>query len=396
MTNASPVRSGLDRLAAGEGPALRGRPVALLCHPASVDARLRHATAVLADLGARTVSLLGPEHGLDAAAQDMETVADEGRRGPVPSYSLYGATFASLSPTPAMLHGAEWLVIDLQDVGARYYTYVWTAVLAAEVALQAGVKVLILDRPNPLGGLDETVEGGRIEAGEESFVGLHDVATRHGMTLGELARMAIVERGRARFEGLSVLTCAGWRRSMLFPATGLPWVMPSPNMPTLDTALVYPGQCLLEGTNLSEGRGTTRPFEISGAPWLDGAALAEAIRGDVPGLGVRAIGFKPMFQKFAGRGCGGVQLHVRAAEAVRSLRTSWALLRAAWRLGGGAMKWRTEAYEFVADRPAIDLLAGGAWLRAAIEAQAPISELVAREEPGRLAFLERRRGFLLY
>lgn len=392
------VRSGLDRLAAGEGPPLRGRPVALLCHPAAVDAGLRHATEVLAGpVGARLVSLLGPEHGLDAAAQDMESVGESASpRGPVPTYSLYGETFASLTPTPAMLHAAEWLVIDLQDVGARYYTYVWTAVLAAEVALGVGVKVLILDRPNPLGGLDEWVEGGRIEAGEESFVGLHDVAVRHGMTLGELARMAIVERGRAPHAGLTVLTCAGWRREMLFDATGLPWVLPSPNMPTLETALVYPGQCLLEGTNLSEGRGTTRPFEISGAPFIDGQALAAAIVEDAPGLGVRPLGFKPMFQKFAGRRCGGVQLHVREAQAVRSLRTSWALLRACWRLGGGAMRWRTEAYEFVADRPALDLLAGGAWLRAAIEAQAPIAELLAHEEPGRLAFLERRRGFLLY
>lgn len=399
MTNATTrVRSGLDRLAAGEGPPLRGRPVALLCHPAAVDAGLRHATEVLAGpVGARLVSLLGPEHGLDAAAQDMESVGEAASpRGPVPTYSLYGETFASLTPTPAMLRAAEWLVIDLQDVGARYYTYVWTAVMAAEVALGAGVKVLILDRPNPLGGLDEWVEGGRIEAGEDSFVGLHDVAVRHGMTLGELARMAIVERGRAPHAGLTVLTCAGWRRDMLFDETGLPWVLPSPNMPTLETALVYPGQCLLEGTNLSEGRGTTRPFEISGAPFIDGQALAAAIAGDAPGLGVRPLGFKPMFQKFAGRRCGGVQLHVREARAVRSLRTSWALLRACWRLGGGAMRWRTEAYEFVADRPALDLLAGGPWLRAAIEAQAPIAEMLAREEPGRLAFIERRRGFLLY
>ncbi len=360
-----------------------------------MDAQLRHATEVLAGpVGARVVSLLGPEHGLDAAAQDMESVSDASNpRGPVPSYSLYGATFASLSPTPAMFHGAEWLVVDLQDVGARYYTYVWTAVLAAEVALAHGVRVLILDRPNPLGGVDAWVEGGAIEAGQESFVGLHDVAVRHGMTLGELARMALLERGGGEPE---VLACAGWRREMLFGDTGLPWVLPSPNMPTLETALVYPGQCLLEGTNLSEGRGTTRPFEICGAPWLDGKELAAAIAEDVPGLGVRAIGFKPMFQKFAGRRCGGVQLHVREAAAVRSLRTSWALLRAAWRLGGGAMKWRTEEYEFVADRPALDLLAGGAWLRAAIEAQASIAEMLAHEEAGRLAFLARRRGFLLY
>ena len=395
------VRTGLDRLVRGDGPDLRGRPVALLCHPASVTARLEHATEVLTGpVGARLVSLLGPEHGLDAAAQDMEVVAQEtGLKGHVPTYSLYGDDLASLSPTPAMLHGAAWLVIDLQDIGARYYTYVWTAVLAAEVALAAGCKVLMLDRPNPLGGLDEWVEGGAIAPGQESFVGLHDVAVRHGMTLGELARMAIIERARASHAGIELLQCVGWRRGMLFTDTGLPWVMPSPNMPTLDTALVYPGQCLLEGTNLSEGRGTTRPFEISGAPWLDGGALALALRaeaGALPGLAVRPLGFKPMFQKFAGQRCGGVQLHVRAPTEVRSLQTSWALLRAVWRLGQGSIRWRTERYEFVADRPAVDLLAGGPWLRAAIEAQTPLAGLLAAQEPGRLAFLRRRREFLLY
>mgnify|MGYP003594331166 CR=1 FL=1 len=398
--SAAAVRTGLDRLAAGEGPALRGRPVALLCHPASVTASLEHASAVLPRIGAKVVSLLGPEHGIDAAAQDMEVVATAAARtAAVPTYSLYGDTFASLSPTPAMLHGAEWLVIDLQDIGSRYYTYVWTAVLAAEVALSEGVRVVILDRPNPIGGLDAQVEGGAIAAGEESFVGLHDVAVRHGMTLGELARMAILERALAPYAGLEILACVGWRRDMLFFETGLPWVLPSPNMPTLATALVYPGQCLLEGTNLSEGRGTTRPFEIFGAPWLDGQALAAALRAEdeaCPGLGLRPLGFKPTFQKFAGRSCGGLQLHVRAPRAVRSLRTTWAILKAAWRLGQGQMRWRTESYEFVADRPALDLLAGGPWLRAAVEAQAPLAELAASQEPARAAFVARRRGFLLY
>lgn len=399
--HAPAVRTGLDRLTAGEGPDLRGRPVALLCHPASVNAKLLHARELISGpIGARLVSLLGPEHGLDAAAQDMETVVQgTGPKEHVPTYSLYGDTFASLSPSPAMLHDAEWLVIDLQDVGARYYTYVWTAVLAAEVALAGGCKVLLLDRPNPLGGLAAWVEGGAITKGQESFVGLHDVAVRHGMTLGELARMAIIERGLAPHAGLELLACSGWRRAMLFPATGLPWVLPSPNMPTFETAQVYPGQCLLEGTNLSEGRGTTRPFEIFGAPWLDGRAMMEALRAEpeaTPGLGLRPIGFKPMFQKFAGQRCGGLQLHVLRSDEVRSLQTSWALLAVAWRLGQGSMRWRTERYEFVADRPAIDLLAGSAWLRAAIEGQASLKDMLAAQEPERQAFLRRRAEFLIY
>lgn len=392
------VTTGLDRLVAGEGPALAGAPVALLCHPASVDHRLRHAADLLPELGARLCSLLGPEHGIDAAAQDMEVVDDAGARAArVPVYSLYGDTFESLVPTPAQFHGAQWLVCDLQDVGSRYYTYVWTVLLAAEVALAEGMRVLILDRPNPLGGLEDWVEGGVVAEGEESFVGLHPVATRHGMTIGELLCMALEERAVAGRERAAVLECGGWRRDMLQPDTGLPWVLPSPNMPTPDTALVYPGQCLLEGTNLSEGRGTTRPFELFGAPWLDGAALAGALRlAEHPGLGLRPCAFKPMFQKWAGERCGGVQLHVTAPAGVRSLATSWAVLRECWRLGAGEMQWRTERYEFVDDRPAIDLLAGGRWLRDAVEAGVSTEEMLASQEDERREFLRRRRPFLLY
>ena len=390
------ARSGLDRLGDGEGPALRGAPVALLCHPASVDAGLEHAIAVVRErVGARIVALLGPEHGIDAIAQDMEPVVGGG--GGIPCYSLYGDDFASLSPTPAMLAGAEWLVCDLQDVGSRYYTYVWTILLAAEAALRLGMKVLILDRPNPLGGLDAWVEGGGVAAGEESFVGLHDVAVRHGLTIGEAVTMALAERGAAGRERVTVLECAGWRRRDMFPETGLPWVLPSPNMPLFTTACVYPGLCLIEGTNLSEGRGTTRPFEIFGAPFIDGAALAAAIAPeDRPGLRLRPLAFKPAFHKFVGERCGGVQLHVEDPAALRPLRTGWALLRACWRLSGGAMRWRTERYEFVDDRPAIDLLAGGPWLRAAIEAQVSAAEMAASQEAGRGRFLARRRAFLRY
>jgi uncharacterized protein YbbC (DUF1343 family) len=400
------VRTGLDRLAAGEGPSLRGTAVALLCHPASVDARLRHAIEVVRGAGAQLTALWGPEHGVDAAAQDMEHVPDGAlvaapplakTPGVVPTYSLYGEHESSLVPRVEQLHGARLLIADLQDVGARYYTYVWTIVLAAEVALRAGVEVWILDRPNPLGGTDDQVEGGAIDPGFTSFVGLHDVATRHGLTIAELAHLALAERGQADLAGLHVLECQGWRREQGFAATGLPWVLPSPNMPTLDTALVYPGQCLLEGTALSEGRGTTRPFELCGAPWVDGPALAAAIAAeDLPGLRLRATAFKPMFQKHAGVRCGGVQLHVDAPEQVRSLRSTWALLAALWTQSEGRMAWRTEPYEFVADRLAIDLLAGGTWLREAVEAGVPARELVARVEPARQAYLARRRPFLRY
>jgi uncharacterized protein YbbC (DUF1343 family) len=269
-----------------------------------------------------------------------------------------------------MFHEASLLVCDLQDVGARYYTFVWSIVLAVEVALGAGLEVLVLDRPNPLGGTDDWVEGGSIAPGEESFVGLHPVATRHGMTVGELCRMAIDERGKADPAGLSVLECSGWRRSMLFPDTGLPWVLPSPNMPTFETAVVYPGQCLLEGTNLSEGRGHTRPFETFGAPWVDAGALALALSPeDAPGLGVRPVAFRPMFHKHAHATCHGLQLHVLDPALVRSVRTTWALLGGLWAASHGNLRWRTGV---------------GA------------AELVRGKEAERRAFLARRRSFLLY
>ncbi len=388
------MRTGLDRLLAGEGPRLGGVPVALLAHPASVTRELVHAREVLARVGAELVALLGPEHGADAAAQDMEPV--DGRREAVPVHSLYGDDERSLWPTPEMFEGARWLVVDLQDVGSRYYTYVWTALMACEVALAEGLDVLLLDRPNPLGGSDHHVEGGAVEDGYESFVGFHDVATRHGMTLAEIVSMALAERGRVSRAPV-VLECAGWRRAMTFPDTGLPWVLPSPNMPTCDTAWVYPGQCLWEGTNVSEGRGTTRPFEIFGAPWLDGERLAGALRAeDTPGLSLRPLRFVPTFHKHAGASCGGVQLHVRDPDAVRSLRTTWALLVACWELSGGEMAWRTERYEFIDHIPAIDLLAGGSWLREAVEAGVRAEELERRCGPARQRFLRRRRPFLRY
>ncbi|RMG95451.1 MAG: DUF1343 domain-containing protein [Deltaproteobacteria bacterium] len=397
MLRPSPtVRTGLDRIADGDVAGLHGRAVGLLAHPASVTRKLRHARDVLRDAGARIVALFGPEHGIDATAQDMVAVGDVATSD-VPVYSLYGDDPKSLSPTEEMLEGVEVLVCDLADVGARYYTYAWTCLLAAEVALGAGREVWILDRPNPLGGADETVEGGRIEPGYESFVGLHDVAVRHGMTVGELVAMALAERGRVDPAGLSVVACEGWHRRMTFPQTGVPWVMPSPNMPTFDTATVYPGQCLLEGTNVSEGRGTTRPFEIFGAPFLDGARLLERLDpADFPGLGLRPVAFEPTFQKHAGRRCGGLQLHVLDPVRVRSLRSSIALLRAIRELAGASFAWRTEPYEFVEDRLAIDLLAGGPWLREGLEAGASVVDLVAAMEPARRAFVERRRPFLRY
>lgn len=344
--------------------------------------------------------------------------ASQRRSGP-PSYSLYGDSYESLFPQPSYFHDAQWVIIDLQDVGARYYTYVWTAAMTAEVALRSGIKVLLLDRPNPLGGASWQVEGGGIEKDYESFVGYHDVAVRHGMTLAEIVRLTLSERAQVELDGLCVLECQGWRRDQLFHQCGLPWVMPSPNMPTLLTALVYPGQCLFEGTLMSEGRGSTRPFELVGAPWIDPQDWIDRIDPELlPGLALRPLAFEPTFQKHARISCRGVQLHVQDPFKLRSLLSSWALLGAAYaqsieRCGGPQpgelaaersghqdarhrFEWRSEIYEFGDKHPAIDLLAGSSRLRHAIEAGEDPRTLLGEQEGQRKRFLERRKAFLIY
>jgi uncharacterized protein YbbC (DUF1343 family) len=262
---------------------------------------------------------------------------------------------------------------------------------------RAGVEVVVLDRPNPLGGV--VVEGAPQRPGYRSFVGLCDVAVRHGMTIGELCTLAAhgdgLDRANALARGsLHVIAMRGWRREMTFEATGLPWVMPSPNMPTLDTARVYPGGCLVEGTNLSEGRGTTRPFEILGAPFLDGAALARAV--PVEGAVLRSLSFVPTFHKHAGVRSGGVQVHVTDARRFRAYAAYLRILAAARSLAGEAMRWRTQPYEFVADRPAIDLLTGGPEYRALVDAGGDLEAWLAQDARGAAEFAEARRPHLLY
>jgi uncharacterized protein YbbC (DUF1343 family) len=365
---AAAVLTGLDRLAEGGDLAarVRGARFGLVAHPASVTRDLVHVRHVLDGLGARARIVFGPEHGYGGEAQDMIGVADVRDRDGTPVRSLYGASFADLSPRPEDLDDLDLVVIDLQDVGARYYTFVWTAVLVLRACAAKGVRVLVLDRPNPIGGV---AREGRLQAERlRSFVGLEPVPVRHGLTLGEIvawrAQVEGVPRGLvevARVEGLA--------REAHAPAWDRPFVPPSPNMPTYETALVYPGGCLIEGTNLSEGRGTTRPFEIVGAPWLDGEALARALAAtELPGFVARPLVFRPTFHKHAGLPCGGVQIHVRDTERFRPFATYLALVAAARRLGGASFAFRTERYEFVDDVPAFDLLTGNAELRRRIEA----------------------------
>jgi uncharacterized protein YbbC (DUF1343 family) len=389
------VRTGLERLLAGEVSRLRGARVGLIANPTSVDPDLRHGADLLAGSSALELrALFGPEHGIRGDAQYMIAVGEErDPRTGLPVHSLYGADEASLEPRAADLEGLDALVFDVQDVGARYYTYAWTMVHAMRACARAGIALCVLDRPNPIGG--EAVEGGEVEPGCRSFVGLLSVPNRHGMTVGELARLAReVEDLDVELE---VVPMEGWRRSMSFHETGLPWVLPSPNMPTVDTALVYPGMCLLEGTELSEGRGTTRPFEIAGAPFVDGHALTAALAKErLPGVRFRPLSFTPTFEKHAGRRCGGVQIHVTDPAAFRPYLTGVAFLCAARRLWPEQFSWRTHAYEFVEDVPAVDLLAGSPALREGIDNGASLVELSAAWSAAEESFRDRRSRWLLY
>lgn len=355
------VQTGLDKLAGGELDRLfKGRKIGLIANPTAIDSRFRHAIDLIHERY-NLIRLFGPEHGLRADAQDMiavDELRDEATGLSV--VSLYGHDLESLTPKTSDLDGLDVLVFDIQDVGARYYTYVWTMVLAMRAAAKAGVGFVVLDRPNPLGG--DIIEGGGIEPGYESFVGLCSLPNQHGLTAGEIAQW------RKGVEGLDVeleiVKMDGWTRSMSYEQTGLPWVQPSPNMPTLDTALVYPGMCLIEGTEISEGRGTTKPFEIFGAPFIKGEELAKVLNAmNLAGVHFRALGFLPQFQKHAAVQCGGLQLHVTDKEHFQSYRCAIAILNAIFTLWPEQAKCREKAYEFVEDIPALDLLAGSSALR---------------------------------
>ena len=328
----------------------------MLAHPASVSRGLVHIVDVLAELGIVPEVLFGPEHGWAGHAQDMIGVGDatETTRG-TRIVSLYGEHFSDLSPKPADLAGLDVLLIDMQDVGARYYTFVWTAVLVARACRDAGVRVLVLDRPNPIGGT--VIEGKQQREGYLSFVGLERAPVRHGLTLGEVVMWRAKQEGYA--ELIDVLSVTGLERAAHASAWDRDFVMPSPNMPTYATALVYPGGCLLEGTNLSDGRGTTRPFEITGAPWVDGKELAAGLtRTGLPGFFARPLGFEPTFHKHAKQSCGGVQIHVTDPQTFRPLATYVALIALAHHASPSDFRFRTERYEFVDTIPAFDLLLG--------------------------------------
>ncbi len=401
----SRVATGLDHLAADRFAPIASRRVGVIANPTSVDASLHHVADLISASGRATlVALFGPEHGVRAEAQDLIGVRTEvDRRTGVPVHSLYGSDVASLTPTAEQLIGIDTLIYDVQDVGSRYYTFAATMKYAMIAATLAGLSFIVLDRPNPIGGA--IVEGPTIREGFTSFVGAHpSLPIRHGLTVGELA---LLFKAELRLDlDLTVIPCPGLDRSMTWAETGLPWVLPSPNMPTPETAAIYPGGCLIEGTNLSEGRGTTRPFEIWGAPWLDPDDLAAAIEraasasGCAEGFRLRPCTFRPTFQKHLGTRCSGVQVHVADPDVFRPVAFFTIAIAIARGLDPERFAWRTETYEFVSDPIAIDLLYGSSRERLAIESGPPLGWAADLfEGPWRCdesAFRERRAAYLLY
>ena len=380
------VRPGIEVLLDERLDLLRGKRVGLLTNPTGVDRALRSGIDLLAQHpDVDLVALFGPEHGVRGDVQAGERVADarDAATG-LPVYSLYGE---HREPTTRMLEGIDLLLVDLQDIGARVYTYPYTLANAMRAARRAGVAVVVLDRPNPIGGVQ--VEGPVLEAEYASFVGQFPIPLRHGMTLGELARLFNDEYGIGA--ELQVVPVRGWQRADAEPGRALPWVPPSPNMPTPDTALAYPGTVLFEGTNLSEGRGTTRPFEIVGAPFVDAEALAARMNAlALPGVRFRPVWFTPTFSKHAGEACGGVQLHVFDRDAFRPVRTGIALLATIRTL-------HPDEFAFLAgDPPFFDKLAGNGWIRRAILDGATHEAIEARWHMELLRFRQIRRTYLLY
>ncbi len=388
------VGVGLERFVERPGRWVpRGSRTGLLLNPASVDGHFSSARDRVADaLGSDLVALFGPQHGVHADVQDNMVETAHGRDPVlgVPVWSLYART---RKPTPEMLAGLDVLLVDLQDVGTRVYTFVWTLRLALEACAEAGVRVVVLDRPNPLG---RAVEGNLLRPEWSSFVGMEPIPMRHGLTPGELALWFRDRRGVSC--DLDVVPVSGWDPRALWPATGRPWVMPSPNMPTFATALVYPGTVLLEGTNASEGRGTTRPFELLGGPWVDGEHLARRLEAlGIQGAAFRPTAFQPTFQKWAGRTCGGVQIHVTDPTSFRPYRAGLAVLKVLWdeyRTEG--FGWRDPPYEYETERLPLDLLLGDRRLREGLEAGTSLGELEGLWEGDEEVWRQTTRDFLLY
>jgi uncharacterized protein YbbC (DUF1343 family) len=383
--------TGLDILAQSNFDALKGKSIGVLCNQASVTRDLVHIGEALHpyhEKDFKIKAVFGPQHGLHGHTQDnmIEWEGAKDQRTNIPIHSLYGET---REPTDDMLKGIDLFVVDLQDLGARYYTFIWTMDLCMRACERLGIAMLILDRPNPIGGTQ--IEGPLLQESLTSFVGLRPLTTRHGMTIAEIAKYL-----QATFYPnlkTDCITMEGWSRSDYFDDLDLRWIPPSPNVPVVDTAVVYPGMCLLEGTNISEGRGTTRPFETFGAPWLRGWDLAAKLNNiELPGAKFRPVQFQPTFQKHAGTLCEGCFLHVVDRRSFEPVLAAFVVLRECARAGGKNFEWKQPPYEYETEKRPIDILLGRLDLANLILSDAPLNQLrqtliqdVATFEPQRKA-----------
>jgi uncharacterized protein YbbC (DUF1343 family) len=387
------VRPGIEELLSTERDLLRAARVGAVVHPASVSSSLEHTADLLAQESSfRLVSLFGPQHGARGEQQDnmieSDSYLDPDTRLPV--HSLYGET---RRPTEEMIRDLDVLLFDLQDVGTRVYTFIWTMAYCMQACARWGRRFVVLDRPNPIGGL--AVEGNLLDPAYSSFVGVYPIPMRHGMTVAELALLFNSEFGIGC--DLAVVPMKGWKRAHWFEDTGLHWVAPSPNIPTADSTVVYPGMVLVEGTMLSEGRGTTRPFEIVGAPHIQPREYAGWLNGlRLPGVSFRPMYFKPTFQKHAGRMCGGVQLHVLDRCAFEPYISGIATILGARLLCSESFSWREPPYEYEHDKRPIEILCGGRKIPELIEAGAKPDLIRNSWQEDVARFKRLRASYLLY
>ena len=386
-------RLGLSKLRDELLSELSNAKVAVLCNQASVDENLTNVVDILAGSRAKLIKIFAPEHGFFGAAQDRIAIKNSTHpKYGIPIISMYGDTADSLMPKKEMLVGLDIVLIDLQDVGARYYTFVWSAALMMKQAAQAGVEIWVLDRLNPISGI---VEGPVQEDSYLSFVGLYPLPIRHGMTIGEI--LSYIAREYIPQAKLEVILLDGWKRDMWFDDTGLSWVPPSPNMPSLSTAIVYPGMCLLEGTNISEGRGTTRPFEVFGAPWIKSFELCEKLNElKLPGVKFLPWRFTPMFSKYAGQTCDGAMMFVTDRKAFRPVLTAIAIIKTIHELYREKFKFINPPYEFETEKLPFDILCGTPEIRRMIEEGSKIDEMKDFIDGNAREYQAKLQKYLLY
>ena len=388
-----PVQLGLERLLEDAPANIRRARVGLICNQASVDHGFRHAADLVhnhPDINLR--ALFGPQHGIRGDVQDnmIETEHGIDRKTGLRVHSLYSET---REPTDAMLDDIDVLVFDMQDVGCRIYTFVYTLANCMRVARRLGKKVIVCDRPNPINGA--SMAGNILEPEYASFVGQFPLPTRHGMTVGELAQL-FNEHFNIGCD-LEVISMIGWKREYWHDDTDAPWVMPSPNMPTLDAATVFPGAVHFEGTQVSEGRGTTKPFELIGAPYIDPDDYADQLNSlGLAGVYFRSCVFQPTFQKHAGVSCGGVQTHVIDRSSFEPWLAGIAMAKFAHDMYPNEFRWKEPPYEYVFDKNPFDVISGTAKIREAFEKGVSLETIEDETKAPLAEFKKLREGYLLY